>query len=264
MREAIAPSPYEESTALQDSDLLTLVFRSFDHSQGNQQLQVDTIEWAVKRWRDNGFQVDPTSEEKLTSRVSRMRTPKGHSLVGDEEIRAQFGLWWANTWDIIRANYDGEDVPSLEALQERAIQLAERHQVPSLAKEKMDNVAARMQEHRPETSASECLTMFVVPRLIEVEYSYQIDQPYHPVRGRQRTDGGDRCESKMLTHCTSALAKLGMGKPLPFFDEMYVGISNYMDKVEDGAQPEIMAQYESLVAAYNVNHPEDTIERLHR
>lgn len=251
---------------LPDPALLTLAFRAFEHSQGNQQLQVDAIEWAVKRWRDSDVQIDLTSEERLAAHVARMRTPNGHSIVGVDEERAQFCLWWSNIWDIIRVNYSGDTVyiPTAEALRERARTLAKEHDVPSLAEEKMDHVSARMQAHLPELTAATSLTQFLVPKLVEVEYGYQVDQEYHPVRGRQRTDGGDRCESKLLTNCSSALTKLADGRPLVLFDHMYTAISAHLDTVEQGADPELGAAYEGLMAAYNTNHPLTPVERLHR
>jgi hypothetical protein len=256
---------------LNDRQLFNLLRQSFMHSQGSQELQVDMLFYAAKTWKKQ-FKV---SEEFIRQEYEKrtfqsLRLPFGHSVVDSDEVISQSRLWWNIMGRIIAYEISADlGLPTFEQLHERAFKIAGNSPPNSFASDKLANIADRIGFVSTLNTTVLVVTNALLPKLIGVEKSYQIDQPYHKVRGRQRTDGGDRCESKLLTHITAAISEPRRSVNGEIFIRLYLEIASELERLSSqvnltSEEQHLYKSYVELVELYNANHPRAQVACLHR
>lgn len=268
----------QTQTDITPHDLLHIFFFSFAHSQGRLILQPDIFSYIASKWRQNGQELDFTIREKMAETVQMYRPPHGHRPVNAGETQAQFAFWWENMWDIFSfhglSSSGATQPPTEKQLQERSRKFSgdaayKSGEYESLRADKMRKIADRIADNTPELGSNGILENHLLSNLLSVEMYFQGFPKYSEIVGRQRTDGGDEFECKLLTHLQTASRKKEEGERLTVYDLMYIDISEYIEKIlakkrRTKAQKSIYNDYMKLVELYNRNHPGTEREFLHR
>ncbi|WP_410570381.1 YczE/YyaS/YitT family protein [Amycolatopsis sp. cmx-4-61] len=246
-----------------------LAYIGFQHAQGSQALQVHFVQAYIRILAENNVPQVPQTREELAARAARLRPPPGHLDVGDDQlVRAQFMFWAHNTWDIAAAVYHANPglLPDRATLDERAANLGGHADMTSFSDGEMTALAEAFATYRStpgsQLSAAQVIDLHLVPVLIEVELAFQGTSDRF--RQRPRTDGGDVHESRLLTHCHTALLRHRQGRAR-VTDQIYHRICHRLDSLaaaQPGTDP-VAARYAELIAAYNRNHPAVQAVRLH-
>jgi uncharacterized membrane protein YczE len=246
-----------------------LAYIGFQHAQGSQALQVHFVQAYIRVLAENNVPQVPQTREELAARAARLQPPPGHLDVGDDQlVRAQFMFWAHNTWDIAAAVY--HDKPSLlpdrAVLDERADSVGGNADMSSFSDDEMTALAEAFATYHStpasQLSAAQVIDLHLVPTLIEVELGFQGTSDRWPQR--PRTDGGDVHESRLLTHCHTALQRHRQGRAR-VTDRIYHRICHRLDALTAAPQGNdpVASRYDELIAAYNRNHPAKQAARLH-
>ena len=244
-----------------------LLRESFRAAQGDQPTQVHFIQAYARYMRLENVPLDLTVRDALIERVRRQRLPAGHLRIPDPAQRqAQFQFWWDNLWDILTAVYTGtsEFLPARAELDDRAHAAGGHAGMSSFTDAEMAALARTIGLYRrrdagpgPDLVIDELL----LPALIRVELGFQGHSMRYPER--PRTDGGDVHESKLLRHCSRALERYQQHTQ-DIVDRIYRMICRRLSRLADSNPNDpIYARYRTLVSAYNANHPDRPVARLH-
>lgn len=262
-----------------DHDILKVFFYSFAHSQGRLIMQPDVLSFVASKWREKNLKINFSLREQMAQQVREFRPPKGHRAVDSQETKAQFAFWWENMWDIFAFHgLDEENLdyrpPSEEQLKMRSRKFSGEKAYSegifsSLRGDKMKSIADRIALNTPILGSQRIMVEHLVPNMISVETYFQGFPKYSEKIGRQRTDKGDDFESKIRLHCTTALDKVARKLSLNVYDEMYLDISNYLEKIStkstlEGTDKSNYEAYKKLIEIYNKNHSENTVSVLHK
>jgi hypothetical protein len=266
MKEQNIADQNEAQVELETKRMISYVFfNSFGHSQGSQELQVDLISWIGAKLREKNAPLDETLRESMRQWVSKINVPHGHSLVSEDEVREQFSFWWDLMWDVMSYQKAAgkSELPSCDELVNRSLKNSAGEPNWTLAKEKMEKVRERMELNLVSLTSKDKMSSLLLPRLIKVEYSFQVEQPYKETPGRSRTDGGDIFECRMLSNIIEARRKTLEQKELTLYDELYLEITTYLNELlADGDMTPLIQDYLELLKKYNENHPGSELESL--
>lgn len=246
-------------------------FYSFHHSQGSQELQLDVLSWVGTKWKENGVLFPSHIKQSMDSWVQKINVPAGHSPVTDKELREQFTFWWDLMWDIINYQQSGDQsrVPSVETLFDRVSTISSNSPNWTLEKNKLSKITERILLNSFGIGPEDKLLNILLPRLIKVEKSFQVPQEYKTIVGRERTDGGDRFECRMLTNIIHAKGSLSTSRRLTIYDRLYLDISDQLNKLESAKiiSPQfndLWVEYRNLLDVYNRNHPDSERQFLYK
>ncbi|MFI5591262.1 YitT family protein [Amycolatopsis sp. NPDC051758] len=246
-----------------------LAYIGFQHGQGSQALQVHFVQAYIRILAENDVPHVPQTREELAARAARLQPPSGHLNVEDDQlVRAQFTFWAYNTWDVVAAVYHDKPslLPNRAILDERAANVGGTADMTSFTDAEMTALAEAFATYHStpaaQLSASQVIDLHLVPALIEVELGFQGTSDRWPQR--PRTDGGDVHESRLLTHCHTALERHRQGRAR-VTDQIYHRMCHRLDALTAAppANDPLASRYEELIAAYNRNHPGERAPRLH-
>lgn len=266
MKEQNIDNQNEVQVELETKRLISYVFfNSFGHSQGSQELQIDLISWIGTKLREKNAPLDETFRESMRQWISKINVPHGHSVVSEDEVREQFSFWWDMMWDVLifQETAGKTELPSCDELVNRSLKNSTGEANWTLTKEKMEKVRERIKLNEAPLSSKDKMRSLLLPRLIKVEYSFQVEQPYKETPGRSRTDGGDIFECRMLSNIIEARGKTLEGKDLTLYDELYLDIATYLNELLAGSDlTPLIQDYLVLLKKYNENHPGSALDSL--
>ncbi|MBP2472448.1 hypothetical protein JOF53_001320 [Crossiella equi] len=243
----------------------TLLYESFRHAQGDQPNQVHFMFGYALLLRDAKVPFDLSVRDSLLDRVRNRQLPQGHlAMPNADQVRAQFEFWWRTMFDVFRAVQDDDLalLPSVRELRERMAHVGGEADMSSFTGEEMGRLAATLAEYRARTekrlSAYDVIGGRFLPGMIRVEHNFQgvgARWTYRP-----REDGGDPHESRMLSY----YRRLAGREQLDLPGQVYAIAARRLDWLaeHEPAHPVHLA-YRDLVNAYNANHPEAPVTRLH-
>ena len=246
-------------------------FYSFHQSQGSQELQLDVLSWVGTKWKENGVVLPVYIKDTMNDWVQKINVPVGHSPVTQKELREQFSFWWDLMWDVMKFQLNGDksQIPSVETLFKRVSAISADNPNWTLEKDKLLKITERIELNSFDLNSNDKMSKILLPRLIKVEKSFQTPQEYKTIVGRERTDGGDRFECRMLTNIRHAQLSLGNLKAFTVYDQLYIDISNHLNSLESAKiMPlqfvDLWYEYTDLLNAYNKNHPDNKTQYLYK
>lgn len=243
-------------------------YQSFQHAQGDQPAQVHFLQCYARMLRRHA-PIDDTARTASPDQLGNRALPRGHMPVPLLQKAAQFKFWWWLLWDIVTSVYSDNPaaLPDRTLLDERAGALGATAEMSSFTDEEMTALAAALAIYR-DTPASSAWTVHYLastlwlPNLVRVEIGFQGHGRRYPKR--PRTDRGDPHVSRLAQECAKAATSW---RPGELTSELYLLTCRVLDEATDsdptGEADALGTTYRTLVAAYNDNHPEQQVARLH-
>jgi hypothetical protein len=261
------------------NEITHVFFFSFAHSQGRLILQPDVLSYIASLWRENSYKIDFSGQDEMKQVIRKFQIPYGHRQVDSAETEAQFAFWWETMWDIFRFHKLDLETPNFPAPTEQILQARSKRysgdeayntsKYSSLKADKMINIAMRIALNTPNMGSQRILTEHLLPNIISVETYFQGFPKYDQAPGRHRVNGTNNFESKLRLHCTKALGKLASCQELDPYDQMYLQISKFLDKLTESSkitdlENTTLMSYQKLILLYNQNNPNEQVLSLHK